>query len=56
MLSNTSRWLTYLLSFLYAILGFLLFFFSKSLAPVFALIGIPLTWTIFQEGTGLRQA
>ena len=36
MLSNTSRWLTYLLSSLYAILGALLFFFSESLAPVFA--------------------
>ncbi len=36
MLSNTSRWLTYLLSFLYAILGLLLFFFSAQLAPVFA--------------------
>lgn len=36
MLSNTSRWLTYLLSVLYAILGFLLFFSSRQLAPVFA--------------------
>jgi len=36
MLSNTSRWLTYLLAILYAVLGFLLFFFSGSLAPVFA--------------------
>lgn len=36
MLSSTSRWLTYLLSLLYALLGLLLFFFSKSLAPVFA--------------------
>jgi len=36
MLSNTSRWLTYLLALLYAVLGFLLFFFSGSLAPVFA--------------------
>ena len=36
MLSNTSRWLTYLTAFLYAILGILLFFFSRQLAPVFA--------------------
>lgn len=36
MLSNTSRLLTYLTAILYAILGFLLFFFSGSLAPVFA--------------------
>jgi hypothetical protein len=36
MLSTTSRWLTYLLSFLYGILGILLFFFSQQLAPVFA--------------------
>lgn len=36
MLSNTSRWLTYLLAILYAVLGFLLFLFSASLAPVFA--------------------
>jgi hypothetical protein len=36
MLSNTSRGLTYLLAILYAILGFLLLFFSKQLAPVFA--------------------
>ena len=36
MLSNTSRWLTYLLAFLYAILGLLLFIFSAQLAPVFA--------------------
>src|SRR5687768_15894731 len=36
MLSNLSRWLTYLLAILYALLGFLLFFFSESLAPVFA--------------------
>ena len=39
MLSNTSRWLTYLNALLYAILGVLLFFLSKSLAPVFA-------WTV----------
>ncbi|HKY53576.1 MAG TPA: hypothetical protein VJM08_04680 [Anaerolineales bacterium] len=39
MLSNVSRWLTYLLAILYAVLGFLLFFFSASLAPVFA-------WTV----------
>src|SRR5688500_2405301 len=36
MLSNTSRWLTYLLSILYAVLGVLLFVFSRQLAPVFA--------------------
>ena len=36
MLSNTSRWLTYLTAILYAVLGFLLFFFSESVAPVFA--------------------
>jgi len=36
MLSTTSRWLTYLLSFLYLVLGILLFFFSQQLAPVFA--------------------
>jgi hypothetical protein len=36
MLSNTSRWLTYLTSVLYAILGVLLFFLSTRLAPVFA--------------------
>ena len=36
MLSNTSRWLTYMLSILYALLGFLLFFFSGQFAPVFA--------------------
>jgi hypothetical protein len=36
MLSNTSRWLTYLLAILYTVLGGLLFLFSESLAPVFA--------------------
>lgn len=36
MLSNTSRWLTYLTAILYAILGVLLFFLSTQLAPVFA--------------------
>lgn len=36
MLSNTSRWLTYVLAVLYTILGLLLFFFSRQLAPVFA--------------------
>ena len=36
MLSNTSRLLTYLTAILYAIPGALLFFFSESLAPVFA--------------------
>lgn len=36
MLSNTSRWLTYILSVLYAVLGVLLFFLSRQLAPVFA--------------------
>jgi hypothetical protein len=36
MLSNTSRLLTYLTAILYAILGFLLFFLSVPLAPVFA--------------------
>lgn len=36
MLSNTSRWFTYLLSFLYALTGLLLFFLPEQLAPVFA--------------------
>jgi hypothetical protein len=36
MLSNISRWLTYVLAVLYAILGLLLFIFSRQLAPVFA--------------------
>ena len=36
MLSNTSRWLTYLTAILCAILGVLLFFLPESLAPVFA--------------------
>ena len=36
MLSNLSRWLTYLLAILYAVLGALLFFLPESLAPVFA--------------------
>lgn len=36
MLSNTSRWLTYLASVLYAILGAILFFFPEQIAPVFA--------------------
>lgn len=36
MLSNTSRWLTYLTAILYAILGLLLFIFPGQLAPVFA--------------------
>jgi hypothetical protein len=36
MLSNTSRWLTYLTAILYAVLGLLLFFLSTQLAPVFA--------------------
>jgi hypothetical protein len=36
MLSNTSRWLTYLLAVLYAVLGASLFFLPESLAPVFA--------------------
>ena len=36
MLSNLSRWLTYLTAILYAILGISLFFFSEALAPVFA--------------------
>ena len=36
MLSNISRWLMYLTSILYAVLGFLLFFLSAQLAPVFA--------------------
>lgn len=36
MLSNLSRWLTYLLAILYAILGALLFFLPETLAPVFA--------------------
>ena len=36
MLSSVSRWLTYLLAALYAILGLLLFLFSRQLAPVFA--------------------
>jgi hypothetical protein len=36
MLSNTSRWLTYLSAILYAILGLLLFFLPEQLASVFA--------------------
>jgi hypothetical protein len=36
MLSNTSRWLTYLVSALYAILGTVLFFLPEQMAPVFA--------------------
>lgn len=36
MLSNTSRWLTYLTAILYGFLGLFLFFFSGQLAPVFA--------------------
>jgi len=36
MLSNISRWLTYLTAILYAILGALLFFLPEQLAPVFA--------------------
>ena len=36
MLSNLSRWLTYLLAILYAVLGAWLFFFPETLAPVFA--------------------
>src|SRR6266511_5121848 len=36
MLSNTSRWLTYLTGVLYAILGLLLFFLPGYFAPVFA--------------------
>jgi hypothetical protein len=36
MLSSTTRWLTYFTAILYAILGFLLFFLSAQLAPVFA--------------------
>lgn len=36
MLSNTSRWLTYLNAILYAILGACLFIFPETLAPVFA--------------------
>jgi len=36
MLSNVSRWLTYLTAILYAILGLLLFFLPEQLAPVFA--------------------
>ena len=36
MLSSLSRSLTYLLAFLYGILGILMFFFSSQLAPVFA--------------------
>ncbi len=36
MLSNFSRWLTYLLATLYTILGALLFFLPETLAPVFA--------------------
>lgn len=36
MLSNLSRWLTYLLTILYAILGALLFFLPVTLAPLFA--------------------
>ena len=36
MLSNISRWLTYICSLLYGILGILLFAFPAQLAPVFA--------------------
>ena len=36
MLSNVSRWLTYLTAILYAILGIFLFFMPESLASVFA--------------------
>jgi hypothetical protein len=36
MLSNTSRWLTYLTAILYAVLGAFLFFLPERLAPVFA--------------------
>lgn len=36
MLSPLSRWLTYLLAILYAVLGVLLFFLPATLAPVFA--------------------
>jgi len=36
MLSTFSRWLTYILAILYAILGALLFFLPESLAPIFA--------------------
>jgi hypothetical protein len=36
MLSNLSRWLTYLLAVLYAVLGAPLFFLPESLSPVFA--------------------
>lgn len=36
MLSNASRWLTYLLAILYAVLGALLYSFPETLAPVFA--------------------
>lgn len=36
MLSNTSRWLTYLLAVLYTVLGAALYFLPESLAPVFA--------------------
>lgn len=47
MLSNLSRGLTYLLSFLYAITGFPLFFLPEQLAPVFAWKVTPLmTMTI----------
>lgn len=36
MLSNLSRWLTYLLAILYAVVGSALFFLPETLAPVFA--------------------
>ncbi|HJS18014.1 MAG TPA: hypothetical protein VJ785_04655 [Anaerolineales bacterium] len=36
MLSNFSRWLTYILAVLYAVLGALLFFFPETLSTVFA--------------------
>ena len=36
MLSNISRWLTYLCAFLYGIVGVFLFFLPEQLAPVFA--------------------
>jgi hypothetical protein len=52
MFSNLSRWLTYLLAILYAILGALLFLLPERLAPVFAWKVTPfMTMNIGAPGT-----
>lgn len=58
MLSNTSRWATYLTAILYAILGFLLFILSMQLAPAFSHFGLFrfVLSVLLQEGMGLRRA